>query len=574
MTQACKKKSWRDSTFFGDVSVTAILCKAKKERECRRSSSDTPEQVREKVCTPASAKRQRRYVYQRRLRKRGPPPRVNPQNFQVVESAAKDINRVEYVKKNFGRHVLRFDDNGDSFICKCGRPVDLTNSNYMVNLREHFKSRSCIEGRAQRNHRQITEFFAPTKRFTPPEPGIYCRGLWNEEVRVKGKTCKTSLLGEYACQSLFYVSTKPIEVKARGCSSTTHVVDRSIFSVECAGHALDLNNRLRPSRTCLACAGLTRNPEFQRMLLEAQDERRFKTCHSLPDTYYSWKHLQVQKQQHRVLKAKLRWMIHNAERARQRKIRRRVQQAQKAMETGHLQRVLGHLRYIHEHGEQKSSAKLIEFISAFAAKGAQQARMHKGIIKRATGGKWEIVREIFSGLKIMGLPRANKLIRSTLGVGPSVQCVKGHVRNTQRKAKAHLLPTDTRARLRRAASLWKPLIKEKLDEGVILAGDIIPCTAGADATPVPALPQYSEHRNIIVGLCGLVAPDHKCTLQPPEQILNGEAGFNQIVRLIRSNEWASYVYVHILQPQVRPPPPTPPPSSHHDCIMTNPHNSG
>ena len=119
-----------------------------------------------------------------------------------------------------------------------------------------------------------------------------------------------------------------------------------------------------------------------------------------------------------------------------------------------------------------------------------------------------------------------------------------------------------------AARLWKPIIKEKIEEGILVKGHIIPYTAGADATPVPALPQYSDQRNIIVGLCGPVAPDHKCTLLSPEQILNGQAGFNQIVRLIRSNEWASYVYVHILQPQVRPPPPNPPPSSHHDCIMT------
>ena len=33
--------------------------------------------------------------------------------------------------------------------------------------------------------------------------------------------------------------------------------------------------------------------EFRRMLLEAQDGRRFDTSHALPDTYYSWKHLQV-----------------------------------------------------------------------------------------------------------------------------------------------------------------------------------------------------------------------------------------------------------------------------------------
>ena len=130
--------------------------------------------------------------------------------------------------------------------------------------------------------------------------------------------------------------------------------------------------------------GLTENSDFQRMLLDAPVKRRFKTCHSLPNTYYSWKHLQVQKQKH-----------------------------------------------------------------------------------------------------------------------------------TQRKAKAHLLHTNTAT----CGFLWKLLIKEKIEQGVILSEDIIPCTVGADATPVPALPQYSEHRNVNVGLCGLRVPDHNFTgtLQPPER---------------------------------------------------------
>ena len=151
----------------------------------------------------------------------------------------------------------------------------------------------------------------------------------------------------------------------------------------------------------------------------------------------------------------------------------------------------------------------------------------------------------------MGLPRANKLIRSTLGVGPSVSCVRGNVRNINRQYKAHLLPTDVRSRVERAARLWKPIIEEKTKLGLLKKTHVVPTTCGADATPVPALPQYCPRRNIIVGLCGEVTRDHKCTLAVPEQILNGQAGFDQIVRLIRTNVWASYVYVHILQPQVR-----------------------
>ena len=83
-----------------------------------------------------------------------------------------------------------------------------------------------------------------------------------------------------------------------------------------------------------------------------------------------------------------------------------------------------------------------------------------------------------------------------------------------------------------------------------MKGHLVPVTSGCDATPVPAHPQYCERRGIIVGLCGLAEEGHKCSLDEPVKIENGEAGFRQIVELIRSNVWASYIYAHILQPQV------------------------
>jgi hypothetical protein len=150
----------------------------------------------------------------------------------------------------------------------------------------------------------------------------------------------------------------------------------------------------------------------------------------------------------------------------------------------------------------------------------------------------------------MGIPRANKLIRATLGVGPCETTVKDRVNKIQESFKAHLLPDDIPGRLRRAARLWTSIIEQKIKSGDLEAGHLVPITCGADATPVPAHPQYCEKRNIIFGLCGSIEGEHKCTLEPPEQILDGEAGFNQIVRLVRTNVWSSYVYVHILQPQV------------------------
>ena len=163
-----------------------------------------------------------------------------------------------------------------------------------------------------------------------------------------------------------------------------------------------------------------------------------------------------------------------------------------------------------------------------------------------------MVKDIFAALKIMGLPRANKLFRSALGVGPAVPTVKSHVRQLAKKYQTYLYPGDSLKRIQRAANLWKPIIEEKLAAGEIGSVDVIPVTSGADATPVPSLPQYCPRRNIIVGLCGPVAPGHKCSLDPPQQIQDGEAGFNQIVSLIRTQVWSSYVYAHILQPQVGP----------------------
>ena len=112
------------------------------------------------------------------------------------------------------------------------------------------------------------------------------------------------------------------------------------------------------------------------------------------------------------------------------------------------------------------------------------------------------------------------------------------------------MPTDVEGRVKRAARLWSPIVEEKLEDGTLLPGHRIPVTCGSDATPVPAHPQYCFHRNCVIGVCGLCSPGHKCSLATPETISSDEEGYNQIITLIRTNVWGSYVYVHILQPQV------------------------
>ena len=121
---------------------------------------------------------------------------------------------------------------------------------------------------------------------------------------------------------------------------------------------------------------------------------------------------QVQKRKARERTVQASWIALTLKRERARRLKRRADLARTSLKTGDLRRVLVNLQYVREHGDPKTSDKLIDFITTFARKGSQQARKHAGVIKTATGGSWGVVREMCAGLKVMGLPRANKLIRA------------------------------------------------------------------------------------------------------------------------------------------------------------------
>lgn len=210
-------------------------------------------------------------------------------------------------------------------------------------------------------------------------------------------------------------------------------------------------------------------------------------------------------------------------------MQRRASMARTALENGDFKRVLSNLKYIKSQGDPATADKLLEFINTFAKKGAQSARKHVGLIKRG-GGSWGVVKEIFTGLKLMGLPRANRLIRATLGVGPSDTSVSDRVRQMKDHFNVYVPGMDVNARLKRAACLWKPILQRKIKDGTLKPGQFVPVTCGADATPVPAHPQYCEDRNIITGLCGPNVVGHKCSTAMAEQILNGEDG--QFINMI------------------------------------------
>lgn len=128
-------------------------------------------------------------------------------------------------------------------------------------------------------------------RHSRPDPGIYCFGLWQEFIVIDGVECRLDLLGEYADQFLYYVSGRRVSLKGR--HDEIAVAQRSIFSTECLGHALDRHDRLMSSRTCLKCTELKNNRVFRKMLLQAQNPKRFDPSSKLPNRFYSWKQLEV-----------------------------------------------------------------------------------------------------------------------------------------------------------------------------------------------------------------------------------------------------------------------------------------
>ena len=448
-----RKKSWWDSCFYKSKQLQQLRHQDKKRltcmhahvsnirsftsihlrRSCRRNpalpkATPSPTAMSE---PPPKAKRARRK--QLSIRHVGRPRKLTPKHFDVIDKVVA-LTRCDFVRKFFGKHVLSFLEDDSGFICKCGGEVSLANSNYKKNVENHFKlNEKCKKLRKRRlQNVAITSFFKPVQTFARPDPRVYCLGLWNEQVQIDGVDCKTSYLGEYACVRLFYICNRRFTVKAR-TGGDEHTVTRTIYSADCLGHCLDNHDRLRSSRTCLKCCDLLKSADFKRMLIDAQDPRRKDPSCKLSNSYYSWKQLVIQKRAARERAVQNRWSISNAKRAHKRRMQAHLKQAQTATKTGDLRQVVKNLRMIRKHGDAQTATTLFDFITTFARKGAQQARVHKGEIKSANGGSWGIVKQVFTGLKVMDLPRANKLILSTLGSAPSVACVKKNASHIARK---------------------------------------------------------------------------------------------------------------------------------------------
>ena len=218
---------------------------------------------------------------------------LTPFNYVVLQRADStgDDERVEFVRDNFGKHVLSFDDDCKGFTCKCGGHVGLGNNNFRYNVRRHYANPLC-KRKLKARPSSITGFFAISRRRTRPEPDVYCVGLWSAVINVDGQQCQTELLGEYADTTLYYTSGRVVRLQSKR-SKGVRFAQRTIHSVDCLGHSLDQNDRIRPSRICMKCGSLPHNPSFKKRLLAAQNPARFDTNHRLPSQFYSWKHLQV-----------------------------------------------------------------------------------------------------------------------------------------------------------------------------------------------------------------------------------------------------------------------------------------
>ena len=310
--------SWLDMVFYQGQSIRDIRAKLTRQRGPKRISRGVAPTKRLRTPTritrgdSVTPRNRPRYQYSIRPvgRSKGR-TQTRPPDTNTHES------RTAYVLKHFGSTVAKFDEEERGFFCTCGGYVSLSNNNWKYNVDMHYKSRSCSRLKST----VITDFFKPVQRYTRPDPEIFCLGLYTKTVTIAGAVCDLTLLGEYAHSEMYYVCTKQHSVTMK---SGTVEITRSVHSMNCSGHALDMQNVLRPSRNCVHCAGLLQNVEFCKQVLAAQDPRRQDPSSRLPNQYYAWHQLVVQKQKSREQKSRSRWDQLVLLRMRQARVKRRA----------------------------------------------------------------------------------------------------------------------------------------------------------------------------------------------------------------------------------------------------------
>ena len=102
---------------------------------------------------------------------------------------------------------------------------------------------------------------------------------------------------------------------------------------------------------------------------------------------------------------------------------------------------------------------------------------------------------------------------------------------------------DVKSRMTRAV----PVLRQAIKKLALKPGEKLIFQLGCDASPIPAMPEYDELTDTITGTCGPLG-HQKCSLQQPVTVGDGEEGYNNIVKMVLEQEWASYLYICVLQP--------------------------
>lgn len=119
--------------------------------------------------------------------------------------------------------------------------------------------------------------------------------------------------------------------------------------------------------------------------------------------------------------------------------------------------------------------------------------------------------------------------------GPSLSSIKrfsAEIRHRLEPGQKHML-----SNFKSVAKLWKVLIEQRRrthsDVGAIL------CELSEDETGILPIPEYSQRRNCVLGLCGPAGEEHKCD----DDFLPQVTHWDDVVRLMSTSVYAHYARI-------------------------------
>ena len=254
-------------------------------------------------------------------------------------------------------------------------------------------------------------------------------------------------------------------------------------------------------------------------------------------------HLCSLKTQQRILRDKSRLVQFNQDRRMLRLEQRAATAVSKLNKSKDTRDFIKHVDIIAKYGTPEMKSQALQFVYRFTVSIAAKARVHSGKIKRTSVKNWGPILPIFTALRSMSLPRVERLFAASLGgCGPPPSTVADSFRKL-REQNVLCCGFDVEARMRRAV----PILRSALERLSLPKGEKLLFQLGCDATPIPRIPEYDEVLDIVTNICGPMGHE-KCSLDPPRRIGDGEEGYQNILKSVLESEWASYIYIGILQP--------------------------